>query len=305
MSNATIRSSTARKLGLAALLAFSLLLGIKLVFVGKTSLLTILTPSYLALAYVLVKLPRYSDALCSGLTLLVLLSYVLLSFYLFDLLFLVSLPIVALFLLLPAVKALRLGLLFLLCVLLVQIVGSPVGPPDVILNVSPAVFICLLSHWLATQIQFANDALHESMRADALTGVANREVLKEDLLDAVQMLERYTIPSTACLIHLCDNERLQDELGERKLNDLVNQLVGIWTSRIRNTDTLYRYDNAKFILLMPATSEDDARHVCVDLEKATEAYELNHIENVRIATRCISADSQMDWEQWLAALVKA
>ena len=93
---------------------------------------------------------------------------------------------------------------------------------------------------------------------DALTGLANRRVLDERVVPMFAEAQRYGRPLACMMIDLDGFKGVNDTLGHR-LGDQLLELAGqLITREIRTSDLGVRYGGDEFVILLPQTSLEDA-----------------------------------------------
>jgi diguanylate cyclase (GGDEF)-like protein len=93
---------------------------------------------------------------------------------------------------------------------------------------------------------------------DPLTGLANRRVLDERLVQMFAEAQRYRNPLTCLMIDLDGFKGVNDTLGHR-LGDQLLELAGqLITREIRTSDLGVRYGGDEFVILQPHTNQGSA-----------------------------------------------
>lgn len=106
---------------------------------------------------------------------------------------------------------------------------------------------------------------------DSLTGLVNRRVLDERLVHMFAEAQRYRAPLTCLMIDLDGFKQVNDTLGHR-LGDQLLELAGQLISReIRTSDVGARYGGDEFVVLLPHTDPADA---AVTAERLRRKFEL-------------------------------
>jgi diguanylate cyclase (GGDEF)-like protein len=115
----------------------------------------------------------------------------------------------------------------------------------------------------------------ELSRKDSKTGALNERAFNAVLNHEIKRSRRHRNPLTIVYIDLDGFKAVNDSLGHRT-GDLVLQ-VTVWTmqSTLREMDIVARLGGDEFALLLPETSADNARVVFDKVQKAiTEALKL-------------------------------
>jgi diguanylate cyclase (GGDEF)-like protein len=105
---------------------------------------------------------------------------------------------------------------------------------------------------------------------DDLTGAYNRRKLKEDLREEIERAERYNNNLSILMIDIDWFKEYNDFHGHQKGDELLIKLVKILSYNIRFTDKLYRYGGEEFVVLLPETTEVQAKEVAEKLLKKVE-----------------------------------
>lgn len=103
----------------------------------------------------------------------------------------------------------------------------------------------------------------EVAQRDALTGLLNRNALREALDRQVSEAERTDAPFSLLLLDLDGFKPINDRFGHAAGDELLKQLAQILQHLARETDTVTRLGGDEFALLCPKLSGDDQlRHFC-------------------------------------------
>lgn len=115
-----------------------------------------------------------------------------------------------------------------------------------------------------------SQALFRSARVDALTGVANRLRLEEDL-DALQAeVLRYRRPVCIAICDVDEFKRYNDHFGHVAGDDALRRIAQAITQSLRQADRVYRYGGEEFLVLL---SEQTPESALAALERARRAVE--------------------------------
>lgn len=117
---------------------------------------------------------------------------------------------------------------------------------------------------MTSRIAYVSRLEHES-RTDALTGLANRRVLKSRLEVLVSMASRAGTPLTVAMIDLDRFKQFNDTLGHQSGDRLLRALAQAMSERLRTQDLLARYGGEEFCLVLPDTALPAAQGLLEEL----------------------------------------
>jgi diguanylate cyclase (GGDEF)-like protein len=98
-------------------------------------------------------------------------------------------------------------------------------------------------------------------REDSLTGVANRRAWDEALARSCAQAERTGRPLSVLLLDIDRFKDINDEHGHRRGDEVLQEVAGSLTGRIRGADLLARVGGDEFAVLCPDTDPEGARHL--------------------------------------------
>ena len=106
------------------------------------------------------------------------------------------------------------------------------------------------------------DLVDRNTDTDSLTGLSNHKKLQEDLAREITR----TIDSAAslafCIIDIANIAEINNELGHAKGDEVIKEVASKIKKNVRNTDILGRYGGDEIAIIMPDTSENEAKYVC-------------------------------------------
>jgi diguanylate cyclase (GGDEF)-like protein len=103
---------------------------------------------------------------------------------------------------------------------------------------------------------------------DALTGLPNRRLLQDRLLQALARAERDRHKVAVLLLDLDDFKEVNDNFGHRIGDAALQQVVAKLSSRMRGSDTLARTGGDEFTIVSEVTSAEGAQTLAAALESA-------------------------------------
>jgi diguanylate cyclase len=119
---------------------------------------------------------------------------------------------------------------------------------------------------LSERMQYVEDmAVH-----DALTNVLNRRAILPLIEENIGLTKRKKIPCSIAIIDIDHFKSINDNHGHLVGDEVLKGLVGTIKAKIRTSDKLARYGGEEFILLMPATSLQEAYQVVERMRKDVE-----------------------------------
>lgn len=114
---------------------------------------------------------------------------------------------------------------------------------------------------------------------DALTGLANRALLKDRVQHDLNQARRHKSPLTLLFIDLDHFKNINDSLGHQMGDSLLSQLAVRLQSSVRGQDTVARLGGDEFVALLPETDADGAAHMAQTLlDLIAQPYQLGDHE---------------------------
>lgn len=117
-------------------------------------------------------------------------------------------------------------------------------------------------------------AIEQAALTDALTGVANKRALDEELARCNQLAQRHNQQYSLILCDLDHFKTINDNHGHVVGDHLLRMAAEAMERSLRTSDTIYRFGGEEFAVLLPLTGGKDARDVAERLRIA--------IGNIRI-----------------------
>jgi diguanylate cyclase len=110
------------------------------------------------------------------------------------------------------------------------------------------------------ELEGALESASTKVREDQLTGAYNRRGLAEHFEREISRAERTNQPLCLALIDVDNFKQLNDRYGHLAGDDALKYLVDVIRQHSRATDVVARFGGEEFVILLPDTSPDDARH---------------------------------------------
>lgn len=106
------------------------------------------------------------------------------------------------------------------------------------------------------ELQRLNAILENQATTDSLTGICNRRKFLELLQTKIQETERYSMPLALIFFDIDHFKTINDTFGHETGDKVLQELAGIVTGMIRQTDIFARFGGEEFVILV---LNDDVR----------------------------------------------
>lgn len=116
-----------------------------------------------------------------------------------------------------------------------------------------------------------NDELRDQARRDALTGLPNRLAANERLRDEFVRMRRSRKGYAVLVADIDHFKRINDSHGHPAGDAVLRHVAAVLKAALRESDFVARFGGEEFLLLLPATSLDDACRVGEKIRRAVEA----------------------------------
>ncbi len=118
----------------------------------------------------------------------------------------------------------------------------------------------IVSHFVVAQYDITATKRYESelefqTNRDALTGLANRNLLRDRLSQAISYAYRYNHPIWILFIDLDRFKFINDTLGHRAGDTLLKAVSARLQAAVRETDTVARMGSDEFVLILPERTD--------------------------------------------------
>jgi two-component system, cell cycle response regulator len=113
--------------------------------------------------------------------------------------------------------------------------------------------------------------LEDMARLDAVTGVANRRALTDDLTAEVQRAARYQRPLSVLLIDIDHFKRVNDTYGHQFGDAVLASTAATLRETLRASDSVARYGGEEFVITLPETTLEAAAAAAEKLRAAVES----------------------------------
>lgn len=135
-------------------------------------------------------------------------------------------------------------------------------------------------------------AIEQASLTDSLTGIPNKRALDDALQRSSLLSERHGEPYSLVLCDLDHFKTVNDTHGHVVGDHLLQIAASEIEKSIRTSDSVYRFGGEEFAILLPHTSEQDARDVAERVREAIGAIRVDVGEKeLKVTTSCGVATS--------------
>lgn len=114
--------------------------------------------------------------------------------------------------------------------------------------------------------------LHNLAYYDALTGLPNRELFRDRLINAIAQANRHDESVAVIFLDLDRFKNINDTLGHRAGDELLKAVAEVLKACVRDSDTVARLGGDEFTIIIPDVKhEEDAAKVAEKIVNAMEA----------------------------------
>ncbi|MBF0626416.1 MAG: GGDEF domain-containing protein [Magnetococcales bacterium] len=140
--------------------------------------------------------------------------------------------------------------------------------------------------------------LYDQARRDALTGLVNRRVFREQLVQELAKAQRYDLPLSLASLDLDHFKAVNDQLGHGAGDAVLKRVSRVLSGMVRDSDILARIGGDEFSLILPNTELEAARHLLDRLCQAVGALDIQapgaQQLGVSIGLACWVRDESLD-----------
>lgn len=132
------------------------------------------------------------------------------------------------------------------------------------------IFNTLEKYKLKKEVEESNARLARMATHDPLTGICNRRSMNELLEKEFNRAQRYGTDLACLLMDLDFFKKVNDTYGHHFGDQVLQQFGRRLTQNLRETDMCFRYGGEEFVVLLPNTNSEDARHTAEKIRRSCE-----------------------------------
>lgn len=107
-----------------------------------------------------------------------------------------------------------------------------------------------------------SDLVDRNTDTDSLTGLSNHKKLQEDLALEISQCANSDKKLAFCIIDIANIAEINNELGHAKGDAVIREVAKKIKKNVRNTDILGRYGGDEIAIIMPDTTDEEAKYIC-------------------------------------------
>lgn len=120
------------------------------------------------------------------------------------------------------------------------------------------------------ELEAKNEQLKKISTTDHLTGLLNRRKITENIEKEYQRARRYNNTFSTIIIDIDWFKKINDEFGHQAGDQVLKECADIFTSKLRNTDSVGRWGGEEFLILCPETNLEGAELLAKRIKNAFE-----------------------------------
>ena len=133
------------------------------------------------------------------------------------------------------------------------------------------------------KLRIATEQLERLATTDSLTQVHNRYSIMNMLKLEIERSNRHDIPLSVSLYDLDFFKKVNDTFGHDVGDEILVSSTKIVKNILRDVDIIGRYGGEEFLIIMPATSLENAKEVSHRVHKAVEEHSFDKVGSVTMS----------------------
>lgn len=165
-----------------------------------------------------------------------------------------------------------------------------------------SVTLILVSAYSAIFLRIITKLYNERCKqanTDPLTGLYNRALLQDSLVQAIHQADRTKTAFTLISMDIDYFKKINDEFGHDVGDDVLVKLGTFLKEFFRETDKVFRIGGEEFLILVCNSNEACSFTLADRLRNDIEKLTLIPGRTVTVSIGVAEPDSQQDWQQWM------
>jgi len=156
-----------------------------------------------------------------------------------------------------------------------------------------------LAYIFASQMEQQQHQLIEQATKDPLTGAGNRRALGEKMEQLIASFQRTGNKATLLLLDLDDFKHVNDTFGHNTGDSFLVEVSKLLRTRIRLSDSLFRFGGEEFIVVAESTDLADAKTFAEELRSTIEHASIIPECSVTVSIGIAELNMDEPSEQWI------
>ena len=161
----------------------------------------------------------------------------------------------------------------------------------ILVSAYAAIFLRVISQLYNARCRQAN--------TDPLTGLYNRTLLQDSLVQAIHQADRTDTAFTLISMDIDFFKQINDELGHDVGDHVLVQLGAFLKGYFRETDKVFRTGGEEFLILVCNTNEVESADIAEKLRKDIENLSLIPDRKVTVSIGVSGSGTEKDWQVWM------
>lgn len=157
--------------------------------------------------------------------------------------------------------------------------AKPLDREDLMLRLIAAERVTTLHRRLEEQqreLERLNHEFFESGRRDALTGIANRRRMQEDLVSFEEAVRRDRRVACVALFDIDHFKLYNDTYLHLTGDEVLRRVATVLARQLTAPEAIYRYGGEEFLVIMPGRTLEEAKAQAERMREAVEACAIPH-----------------------------
>jgi diguanylate cyclase len=189
--------------------------------------------------------------------------------------------------------------------LLVPTTGLLESTVEILTYIITALLITAFGFIFSQRLDTQQRLLEQMASRDPLTGAGNRRAMKDDLVQATDLLANQGQSTTLILIDLDDFKQVNDQHGHDSGDQTLIEFANAVRGNIRVDDGFYRFGGEEFVIMLPDVSTETGKDIAAKLHESISGKVQGPAGPIRFSAGVAELRPGENWEQWLGRADKA